>query len=768
VNGAAPAAPALDLAGRGLAVLPVYGIVNGRCGCGDPKCSSPGKHPRTKHGHRDATVDADQIRMWWRACPIANVGVRTGNGLLVLDIDPRNGGVESLAALQKEHGAIPLTVTVRTGGGGLHYYFRAAASVRARSGVLPGIDLKSDGGFVVAPPSVHRSGKAYGWAPGRAPSDVKIAEAPSWLLELAAAGKTVKIRGAQAPKGTRNDHLMSVAGRLRRAGADEAQLREALNAENVASCQPPLDEGEVARVAASATRYPSGAEVHNLSEILESAGSERLNERSSTEEREQFLRLLKEKVRGMDATARALLRDELVRRFRFSAVVADAVLRSEKSEGAKQQGGAMLFDNPEPWDEAVGGAALLNEIEHTIGRYVILPVASAIAVSLWILHTHAIDAAQISPRLGVVSPEKRCGKSTVLKLLGALVRRPLHTTNVTTAVVFRTIEAHQPTLLVDEADTFLREREELRGVLNAGHDRQSAKVARCVGDESEPRVFNVWAPVAFAGIGKQHDTLMDRSIVIAMKRRAPSEAVEPFRRKQRDGLLSLHRKCVRWSQDNLERLRGAEPVPAAGLDDRAVDNWEALLAIADTAGGNWPEKARSAAQSLSSAERGRGSDALGEQLLADVRTIFEDAAAGAVSARDLLERLLAMEERPWAEAQRGRPLTARTLGTRLGRFGISSRTARIRDVPVRSYVKGDFEDAFSRYLPAAGVTSVTTGKSSWEPTSSEVSPAGAVPDGPHSPIGDEAREVTVVTDECDADELAYADQERAAIEEFGS
>lgn len=766
MSGAAHAAAALELAANGLAVLPVHGIVNGRCGCGNPKCPSPGKHPRTKHGHRDASVDPDQILMWWQACPNANIGVRTGNGLLILDVDPRNGGLESLAFLRNEHGAIPHTVTVRTGGGGLHYYFAAAAGVRARNGALPGIDLKSDGGFVVAPLSMHMSGKAYGWAPGRAPSDVKIADAPPWLLKLAA-GKTPKGRGAQAPKGMRNDHLMSVAGRLRRAGADEAQLREALNAENVATCQPPLEESEVARVAASATRYPAGTQPHSVSEILEGAGAERLNEASSTKEREQFLRVVKDAIRGLDGTARALLRDELVRRFKFSAVLADSVLRSEKSEGAKQQGGAMLFDNPEPWGEAVGGAALLGEIEETIGRYVVLPAASAVAVALWILHTHGIDAAQISPRLGVVSPEKRCGKSTVLKLLGALVRRPLHTTNVTTAVVFRTIEAHQPTLLVDEADTFLREREELRGVLNAGHDRQSAKVARCVGDESEPRVFNVWAPVAFAGIGKQHDTLMDRSIVIAMKRRAPSEAVEPFRRKQRDGLVELHRKCIRWSQDNLDRLRGAEPVPAGGLDDRAVDNWEALLAIADAAGGIWPEKARSAAQSLSSAERGAGSDALGEQLLADVRAIFDDL-GDAVSAKDLLERLLAMEERPWAEALRGRPLTARTLGTRLARFGISSRTARIVDTPVRSYVKGDFEDAFSRYLAAATATSVTAAESASDCNPPEVSRMQAVTDGQRTPIGRETQEVTVVTDGCDADEVAYTAQERVAIGEFGS
>lgn len=146
------------------------------------------------------------------------------------------------------------------------------------------------------------------------------------------------------------------------------------------------------------------------------------------------------------------------------------------------------------------GAALVAEIERTIAAYVILPPHGAVALALWVLHTHAFDAASSSPRLAIVSPEKRCGKSTVLKLLHALVRRPLAATNITAAALFRTIEAHQPTLLVDEVDTFLRDREDVRGVLNAGHERVSAKVVRCVGDDIDVRMFDVWAPVALAGI----------------------------------------------------------------------------------------------------------------------------------------------------------------------------------------------------------------------------------------------------------------------------
>jgi hypothetical protein len=261
---------------------------------------------------------------------------------------------------------------------------------------------------------------------------------------------------------------------------------------------------------------------------------------------------------------------------------------------------------------------------------------------------------------------------------------------------------------------------------------------------------------------------MDRSVVIAMKRRAASESVAPFRRKQRDALAPLHRKCMRWALDNLEQLRGAEPVPVSGLDDRAVDNWEALLAIADAAGNAWPERARTAAHVLSAADRGQQGDALGEQLLSDVRRVFEENGADAIPAKELLERLLAMEERPWAEAQRGRPLTPRGLGTRLGRFEISSRTVRLGSATPRCYVRADFEDAFGRYLAVPPVTTVTAPESSVRRLNAEESQLRLVTEAEEARQSGERQQVTDVTDGFDADEAAYAALERAAIEEFGS
>jgi hypothetical protein len=162
-------AAALDYASRGWPVEPLHTPTeNGLCSCGKRNCSSPGKHPRTLHGLKDASTDPDVITKWWEAWPEANVGVVTGkiSGLVVLDVDPRASGDKSLAELEREHGSLPTTLEARTGGGGRHIVFAyPAGGVRTRIGLMPGLDLKSDGGYFVAPPSLHASGGRYEWVP---------------------------------------------------------------------------------------------------------------------------------------------------------------------------------------------------------------------------------------------------------------------------------------------------------------------------------------------------------------------------------------------------------------------------------------------------------------------------------------------------------------------------------------------------------------------------------------------------------------------------
>ncbi|HUP70333.1 MAG TPA: bifunctional DNA primase/polymerase [Acidimicrobiales bacterium] len=179
---------ALAYAKRGWAVFPCHHPVGGGCSCRSPECTSVAKHPRTRRGLRDASTHPEVIARWWRAWPHANVAIRTGSvpgagvrGLVVVDIDPLHGGDASLERLLATHGSLPPTRAVHTGSGGKHLYFaHPGGSVRNSAGTRlgPGLDVRGDGGYVIAPPSVHASGAPYQWGPVRG-----LAPLPDWLCD---------------------------------------------------------------------------------------------------------------------------------------------------------------------------------------------------------------------------------------------------------------------------------------------------------------------------------------------------------------------------------------------------------------------------------------------------------------------------------------------------------------------------------------------------------------------------------------------------------
>jgi hypothetical protein len=241
----------------GWPVIPLHTIRDRRCTCGRSICDSPGKHPRLAAWPSQATTDARTIRDWWARWPAANVGIVTGNGLVVLDSDPRHGGDTSLAELERAHG--PETVRVLTGGGGLHLYFAVDQPIGNRAGLAPGIDLRGDGGFVVAPPSLHASGRRYAWELGASPDDVPLAPVPGWLLDRLRASMADRLRVDGAPlvihEGQRNHRLHQLASLLRRYGLGERAILGCLEVINREHATPPLDPGEVAHIAASAARY---------------------------------------------------------------------------------------------------------------------------------------------------------------------------------------------------------------------------------------------------------------------------------------------------------------------------------------------------------------------------------------------------------------------------------------------------------------------------------------------------------------------------------
>ena len=370
--------------------------------------------------------------------------------------------------------------------------------------------------------------------------------------------------------------------------------------------------------------------------------------------------------------------------------------RELAGKDAGGQGEAVLFAQIEPWPGPVGGAALLTDLVATFRRYAILPDHADVALALWAIFTHCIDAVNVAPILALTSPEKRCGKSTVLALLRRLARRPLPSANITAPPLFRAVEAWSPTLLIDEADSFLRNSDELRGVLNSGHTRDSAFVIRTVGEDHEPRRFSTWGAKAIALIGKLPDTLADRSIEVQLKRKLPSESVEKVRRANPDLFLSLARRCARWAADHIDEIRAARPSMPDGLHDRAEDNWEPLFAIADLAA--CPEQARAAALALSGGDEDtRG---LGTELLGDIRVVFDDRSVDRISSEDLVLALVALEERRWSEYSHGKPLTKAKLARLLRPYGVVSRSVRLPDGRTpKGYLLEQFTDSFARYLP---------------------------------------------------------------------
>lgn len=262
---------ALEYAKHGHPVFPLHSPTTdsggiSRCSCGDTACQSVGKHPRTGRGFKDATTDEATIRDWWTKWPRANIGMPTGavTGCVVVDVDPRNGGDQTLERLVAEHGALPATALALTGGGGQHILFKhPGGNIKSRK-FADGLDCKADGGYIVVEPSVHGSGKSYAWELSSRLDEVALADVPEWLIVRirAEAARTPHAApsgpGGRIPSGKRNETLTSLAGGLRRKGFSPAAIQAAVSAENAARCDPPLVEAEVFSIVASVLKYPAG------------------------------------------------------------------------------------------------------------------------------------------------------------------------------------------------------------------------------------------------------------------------------------------------------------------------------------------------------------------------------------------------------------------------------------------------------------------------------------------------------------------------------
>jgi putative DNA primase/helicase len=395
------------------------------------------------------------------------------------------------------------------------------------------------------------------------------------------------------------------------------------------------------------------------------------------------------------------IREAEAARLKVRVVTLDeAVKKARGQSGAEDSTSPDFLTDPEPWPEPVNADKLLDDITHVARAHLVLPKGAAEVIALWVLHAHAHHCSGISPVLGITSPTPECGKTTCLTLLGALVPRACPTSNITAAALFRTVEKRRPTLLIDEADTFLKNSDELRGVLNSGHQRSNAYVIRTAGHDHEPKRFRTWAPKAVALIGKLPPTLASRAIHIELRRKTASESVERLRSDRLDHLEPLCRQAARWVADNAISLGSTDPLIPEALSGRAADNWRPLIAIADLAGGEWPARVRRIAQELG----GRTEQTAGIMLLEDIQRIFIDHGSDRLFSAELAERLSGMEDRPWPEWHQGKPITPRQIAKLLEPFCVTPGTIRTTKGMAKGYKLENFSDAFMRYVTNPSVT----------------------------------------------------------------
>jgi hypothetical protein len=361
--------------------------------------------------------------------------------------------------------------------------------------------------------------------------------------------------------------------------------------------------------------------------------------------------------------------------------------------------------------EKIGsGYQLLAEVKAFISRFCAFPNEhSLVAVTLWAAHAHIIKHFHTTPRLALLSPEPSSGKTRVLEVLDLLVPSSMFVFNASPAAIFRSLGQSQVTLLFDEADAVWNKRgrddnhEDLRALLNAGYKR-GATIPRCTGPQFEVTHFDAYAAVALAGLGQLPDTIMSRSVIIKMRRRAPNENVEPFRsRRHADAGHELRDRLAGWALAVGVETGEAWPEIPAGVEDRNEEIWEPLLAVAEAAGGAWPQKAKEACVFLVKAASTR-EQSLGIRLLADLRTIFSGSDDRKLSTDFIIDSLKSShsglaDDAPWADLN-GDGINARKLAKLLKEYGITSKKIRVNDATMMGYTHGDLLDAWQRYLPS--------------------------------------------------------------------
>jgi hypothetical protein len=641
---------ALALAKAGVAVFPV---------------KMPDKRPLVLWGD-EATTDKARVAQWWLTeFPGAAIGMHTGkSGLVVVDLDIDKGNGAGRDNLDAAGITLPDTLRYKTPSGGRHHVYAAPegkALTIAQGVPVPGVDIRAGVGFAIY----------YGGLPG---DDFRagLAAAPEWALvparsKAAKAGKPSKAERAEVEawlkaqrKGEPTRAAVKSAKRIKRRGTDHDVLLE---------------------VVADLVKRGTGGE-RGIRPLL-------------VKSRARYVADFPEYARHYDNALAGSVRHH---------GMPPATVKAPKVKRPKVA--------------ATEGAAVLDEVRAQLERFVAFPSdEAAVTATLWAAHTHLIARFDHTPRLAVLSPEPGSGKTRALELLGRLVANPLETVNVSAAYLARRTADGDVTILYDEVDALFGTRardaaaEELRGILNSGHKRGAVYSRASVrGKEVVLEDFPTFAPVAMAGLGELPDTIMTRSATIKMRRRAPHETVEPYRDRVNGAELArTHDRLAAWARSVRKTIGDPWPAIPEGIADRDADVWEPLLAVAEAAGGHWPETARATAVVMVTDARDRPAT-LGIRLLADARRIIGERKR--ISVTDLLGELIAIDDAPWGDLGGRGAIDGRYLGKTFSGYGIPLAHTLRFDPSAGGTRRGwdarDFADAWSRYLPPTPGSSVTT------------------------------------------------------------
>ena len=351
----------------------------------------------------------------------------------------------------------------------------------------------------------------------------------------------------------------------------------------------------------------------------------------------------------------------------------DRIVKQER-QGLELAKIATLTTDIEPYTSRVNGDELAHEILHIVKSHIVCNDAVAIAITLWIFFSWCIDVAYIAPIAWINAPEKRCGKTQLATLMGRMSKRSIMASNVSQSALFRTIERYKPTFVIDEADSFFHGDMDLKNIINCGFSRDNPYVWRCVGDNHEPIPFDVFGAKIISGIGKLPSTVMDRSISLTLRRALPTEKRQRVKDIPKATTETIKAKLARWADDNMDKVATSKPKLPETIYNREFDTWEILFQIADTLGDDWLKLVTNACLAITQTDSKEPSE--NEELLTDIKAIFELQAVDSMATRDLLTALIGADSdgltKRWATSNKGQTMTDRQLAKRLKDFEIKS------------------------------------------------------------------------------------------------